>query len=129
MTRKAFKSSNSIILMAEIKLGGNIALVGFEKLDPAELTIIKKIVGNAIKKMSESGDYKEMKLSLQQHQHGKGFKHEIDGLAIFSEGRFASNVVEWNLFTAVSEVCEKITKELLHVTKKEQRHDKLTYNR
>jgi len=115
--------------MAEIKLGGNIALVGFEKLDPAELTIIKKIVGNAIKKMSESGDYKEMKLSLQQHQHGKGFKHEIDGLAIFSEGRFASNVVEWNLFTAVSEVCEKITKELLHVTKKEQRHDKLTYNR
>jgi len=106
--------------MAEITLGGNIALVGFEKLDPADLIIIKKIVGNAIKKMSESGDYKEMKLSLQQHQHGKGFKHEVDGIAIFSEGRFASNVVEWNLFTAVSEVCEKITHELVHKQKKNQ---------
>ena len=115
--------------MPEIKLGGNISLVGFDQLDNAELVIIKKIVGNSIKKMSESGDYKEMKITLVQHPHGKSFKHEVEASAFFAEGRFASNITERNLFTAVSEVCEKINSELVHKQKKEQRHDKLTYNR
>ena len=111
----------------EIKLGGNISLVGFEKLDNAELIIIKKIVGNYVKKMSEFGNCKEMRLNLRQHQHGKSFKHEIEGMAIFAEGRFSTNVVEWNLFTAVSEACDKILHEVGHLMKKEQRHDKKTF--
>lgn len=110
-----------------MKLGGNISLVGFEKLDNAEMVIIRKIVGTYIKKMSEAGDYKEMRLTLKQHPHGKSFKHEVEGSATFSEGRFASNVTEWNLFTAVSEVCTKIFNEVSHAKKKEQRHDKKTF--
>jgi len=108
-------------------LGGNISLVGFEKLDNADLVIIRKIVGNYIKKMSEVGDYKEMRLNLKQHPHGKSFNHEVDGFALFSEGRFSTNVTERNLFTAVSEACEKILNEVSHVKKKEQRHDKKTF--
>ena len=111
----------------DIKLGGNISLVGFDKLDGAELIIVKKIVGNYIKKMSEIADYKEMRLTLHSHPHGKTFKHEIEGFAMFSEGRFATNVVEWNLFTAISMACEKIFNEVSHAKKKEQRHDKLTF--
>jgi hypothetical protein len=108
-------------------LGGNISLVGFEILDNAELVIVKKIVGTYIKKMSEIADYKEMRLSLKQHPHGKSFNHEISGFALFSEGRFSTNVTERNLFTAVSAACEKIFNEISHVRKKEQRHDKKTF--
>jgi len=112
----------------EAKLGGNIALVGFEVLEPAELIVIKKIVGNYVRKMCENGNYKEMRLTLQQKKHGKSFKHEIYGLALFGEGRFHSSSMDWNLYTVVANVCESILQELLHKKKKEQRHDKVTYN-
>lgn len=110
-----------------IKLGGDISLVGFEKLDDADITVIKKIVSSYIKRMSGAGGYKEMRLTLHSHQHGKSFKYGVEGLAFFDEGRFSSAVEEWNLFTAVSKACEKIFNEVLHSAKKEQRHDKKTF--
>ena len=103
----------------EMKLGGNIALVGFEILDPAELIILKKIVGNYVRKLGNNGNYQEMKLTLQQHPHGKSFKHEITAIAIFKEGRFNSEATDWNVYNAVSQVCEKILQEVLHSIRKE----------
>ena len=105
-------------------LKGNIALVGFEVLDPSEQDIVKKMVENYVKKMNISGDFKEMRLSLRQHKHGKTFKHEIDALAIFSQGKFDAEATEWNLYIALSQVCDKILNELDHCVKKEPRHDK-----
>jgi len=106
----------------ETKLGGNLALVGFEILEPTELVVVKKIVGNYIRKMSNNGNYKEMKLTLQQHKHGKTFKHEIKGLALFEEGRFNSDAMEWNLYTALSKVCDKMLQEAINTTRKEDKH-------
>ena len=106
----------------ELNLGGNIALVGFNILEPSELVVLKKIVGNYVRKMCTYGNYQEMRLTLQQHAHGKSFKHEVNGLAIFKEGKFYSNVVEWNLYSAVSQVCSKILEELAHKQKKEDKH-------
>jgi len=105
-------------------LMGKIDLVGFEVLDAEEIDIVKRIVANYIRKMSNLGDYKEMRLALRQHEHGKTFKHEIDAFAIFSEGKFNAEVTDWNLYAALSSVCEKIMSELEHLSKKEQRHDK-----
>ncbi len=106
----------------EMKLGGNIALVGFESLDAAELVIFKKLVGTYVKKMNTHGGYKEMRLSLRQHTHGKTVKQEVSGLALFNEGRFESNVTDYNVYTAVSQVCEKILEELRHKVRKEDKH-------
>lgn len=106
----------------ETNLGGNIALVGFEILDPSELIIIKKMVGNYVRKMGNHGDYQEMRLTLQQHKHGKSFKHEITGLSIFKEGRFNSNVTEWNLYNALAQVCDKMLEELKQKSRKEDKH-------
>lgn len=104
---------------SEMVLGGNIALVGFNILDQAELLILKKIIGGYVRKISNFGEYKEMKLSLQQHAHGKTFKHEVTGMVVFGDGRFNSNVTDWNLYGAVSQVCEKILQEVTHhATKK-----------
>ena len=104
--------------------GGNIALVGFEVLDQSEQEIVRKMVENYIKKMNMNGDFKEMRLSLRQHRHGKTFKHEIDALAVFGQGRFDAESTEWNLYVALSQVCDKILNELDHQVKKEPRHDK-----
>ena len=91
-----------------VKLKGELALVGFETLEPSELEGVRKIVVNHVRKLGNIADFKEMKISLKQHKHGKTFKHEINALAIFSEGRFESAVTEWNLYSALSSVCEKI---------------------
>lgn len=98
-------------------LCGNTALVGFEVLDKAEQLTVEKIVGNYVKKLCEHGEYKEMKITLLQRQHGKGFKNEIQGIAFISNKRFAANATERNLFAAVSKVCESILAELEHKEK------------
>jgi len=110
--------------MEEARLGGNISLIGFDKLEPTELAIAKKITGTYVKKMQENGVYKELRLVLQQHQHGKTFKHEINVQAIFEEGKFGTDVTDWNLFTALSKALEKILAELVHKKKKEIRKEK-----
>lgn len=107
------------------KLDGNISLVGFEQLDSTEQDSVTKIVTNSIKRMSETGNYKEMRLTLQTHERGKRFKHEVNGVAFFNEGRFAATVEDWSPYKAVSAVCDKILEELIHARKKEQRHEKL----
>ena len=75
---------------------------------------LRKIVVNYVRKLGNIADFKEMKISLKQHKHGKTFKHEINALAIFSEGKFDSSVTEWNLYSALSSVCEKILNEVNH---------------
>ena len=123
--RKLFKRPFQLFPMEEgINLKGNIALVGFEILEPTEMTVIKKIVGTYVKKLNETGDYKEMRLTLQQHARGKSFKHEIQGLAFINNKRFSSEATEWNLYNAVSQVCEKIYNEAKHYIEKEQRYIK-----
>ena len=111
----------------DTKPGGNLALVGFEILEPTELDSINKIVSTYVKKLSESGYFNELRLKLRQHPHGKSFKHEIEGFAIMGKNRLTAEVTEWNLYKAVSEVCEKICSEAAHIAKKEQRHDKKTF--
>jgi len=105
--------------MDEKRLGENIALVGFDKLEPAELIIVKKIVGTYVKKLQEITDYKELKLVLQQHQHGKTFKHEINAQVDLNEGKLHSTVTEWNLFKAISAVMKKLISEFSHQKKKD----------
>jgi len=100
------------------ELKGKVALVGFEVLDESEQEIVKKIVESYIKKLSAVGDYQEMKISLRQHKHGKTFKHEVNAFAIFRQGKFESDVTEWNLYIALSMVCDKILAELEHKMQK-----------
>ena len=100
------------------ELKGKVALVGFEVLDESEQDVAKGIVENYIKKMNTFGDYKEMKVSLRQHKHGKTFKHEVNALAIFGQGKFEASVTDWNLYIAISMVCDKILAEVQHRAQK-----------
>ncbi|MEK6922568.1 MAG: hypothetical protein AABX08_02085 [Nanoarchaeota archaeon] len=55
-----------------IELGGNIKLINFEAIEPALLIVVKKIVGNYTKKISETiKDFKSIEVSLENKEKNK----------------------------------------------------------
>ena len=77
-----------------IKLGGNITLDNFEYVDPSTLVVIKKMVGNYAKKISDKTIYTELivklvssapsyKLEAVLKNNGKEDKREVDDKNLF----------------------------------------------
>jgi hypothetical protein len=107
----------------EKKLGGNITLIGF-KLDSVELVVVKKIVGNYARKLAEKSGYKEIKLRLKQREHGKSLLNEIEAEAVVqrdktegSDIRLSAAAQDYNLFSALAIVMEKLLSEAEHKSK------------
>jgi len=109
LNSEADKTDNN----GELKLGGNILLVGFS-LEPVEMIVVKKIVGNYAKKISEKINYEDLKINLKKTQKAKTFLHEIEASAKTSKGILAANATNNNLYTALSEALEKIYNEAEH---------------
>lgn len=96
------------------ELGGHIELSGFKDIEPASMIIVKKIVGNYVKNVSEKNDKFE-KLSLNAksiHKTEKSEKYEIRGNIIINGKSFNSEVTDRNLFVAVDTVLRKLEKEI-----------------
>jgi len=91
----------------------NVVLSGFE-LEPTELLIVKKSIETYIKKIKERATYQELKLSLKKSLHGKAFLHEIKGSLIAGKSRLTANASNYNLFSALSEVFERLLNEIEH---------------
>ena len=93
-----------------MELGGNIELVGFKELEPAELIILKKIIGSYARKFSDSVEgYEKLVLNLKKAQ-GKN-KFEVDGKLFSSSGQINSEVTHQNLFVTVADVLKKMEKQ------------------
>jgi len=97
----------------ELKLGGNIILVGFS-LEPTEMIVVKKIIGNYTKKISEKIDYQDIKITLRQTEKAKSFLHEVEISASTEKGILAADTVDHNLYTALSEALEKVYSQAEH---------------
>ncbi len=101
----------------ELRLGGSIWLVGFNELDKAEMIIIKKIVGNYIKKLADKTPYDEVKIRLKMHEKGKSYLHEINA-DVYAKGFHINAKAEnRNLYAALSDVLECLLKEVEHKIK------------
>ncbi len=109
---KDFNSEESIGKTNEERLGGDIILSGFS-LEPIEMIVIKKIVGNYAKKISEKFKYKEIKVTLKQSKKAKTFLHQVKVEVIFG-GVLESSAEHKNLYTALSEALEKAYQEAEH---------------
>ena len=48
-----------------IKLGGNIVLEGCDDLEPATLIVLKKMVGNYARKISDKNAFDELNIKLE----------------------------------------------------------------
>jgi len=91
-----------------ITLGGNIELVGFKELEPGELVVVKKVVGNYAKDMGEKNKEFE-KLTLTLEKEGENFKVK----ALLKAGKdFNAEETEDNLFFAMDKSLKKIVNEL-----------------
>ena len=96
-----------------IELGGNIKLSGFNELEPAMLVVVKKMVGNYARKMTDHAtNFKELNLNLKQvHKTEKNSKYEIHAL-LDADKRYTSEVIDFNLFFAIDKVLSKIMNEI-----------------
>ena len=82
-----------------MKLGGGIELNGFSGIEKAQLVVVKKIVGNSAKEMSEKAKKFE-KLSVSLANEGDSFNVHAE---LTDEGnQITADSSEKNLFLALS---------------------------
>jgi hypothetical protein len=95
---------------------GKIILSGF-KLDPAEKAIIDNLIKNYKHKIQEKIGFKEIRLRMKRSLHGKTYLHEVQG-TLLTNRMFKSKVEDYNLFSAISDVFEKLMNEAYHSIRK-----------
>lgn len=99
----------------EINLGEKITLKGFQEEEGSTMIVIKKMVGNYVKKiMDESNDLRRVSISLKKvHKHpdgtGKstGGKNEVH-VKLEADKMHTSEVVDHNLFVALDKAFKKV---------------------
>jgi len=96
-----------------IETKGKILLSGFN-LDEAENAIVSNIIRHHVNKIRERTDFDYLKLRLRKIAKGKTFLHEIEGSLKTRNQIFASKSADYNLFSALAEVMEKLLNELRH---------------
>ena len=97
-----------------MQLGGNIQLAGFRDIDGASMVILKKIIGNYVRKMSDiTKKFESLHVTMKPvHETEKSEKYEIHAKLIDDGKIFVSEVVERNLFIAVDNALKKVVNEL-----------------
>ena len=86
-----------------IELGGNIKLEGFDNIEQSKLVVIKKIVGNFIKKLEAEN---KVAIILKLSEENSEFK--INAELNLNEQNKISSVTEKNLFFALNNVLTKL---------------------
>ena len=91
-----------------ITLGGNIELIGFKEMDGGSMIILKKMVGNHVRKLSEMAENFE-KLTVSMKKVGGGNnKFEINVKLMDNGKPFVSEVTDFNLFVTVNKAFKKV---------------------
>ncbi len=97
-----------------IQLGGNIQLSGFRDIDGASMVVLKKIIGNYARRMSDiSEKFESLHITMKPvHETEKSEKYDIHAKLIDNGKLFVSEVVERNLFIAIDNALKKIVNEI-----------------
>ena len=97
-----------------VKLGGNIELAGFRMIDSSSMIVLKKIIGNHAKRISELTKRMEtLHITLKPvHEREKSEKYELHAKVVDNGKVYASEFTDRNLFVAVDTVLKKIVNEM-----------------
>lgn len=92
-----------------INLGENIILSGFKILDPGSMTIIKKMVGNSVKKIQElHTEFQDITFTLKT-VHGTEGSEKYEVHAKLNMGKvFAAENTDRNVFMALDSVLKSV---------------------
>ena len=92
--------------MDNIELGGNITLAGFKDLESQKLIVIKKIVGNFVKKVQEHNkDFNNLTVDLKKIHSSES---EISAKITINNQTYNAEVTDFNLFFALNKAFQKI---------------------
>ena len=97
-----------------LRLGGNIELSGFKVVDPASMVVLKKIIGNHARRISELAKNMEtLHITLKPvHEREKSEKYEVHAKFVDDGKVYASEMTDRNLFVVVDAVLKKIINEM-----------------
>ena len=97
-----------------VTLGGNIQLTGFRDIDSSSMVVLKKIIGNHARRISELTKRMEsLHITLKSvHEREKSEKYEVHAKVVDDGKVYASETTDRNLFVAVDDVLKKIQSEL-----------------
>ena len=90
-----------------IELGGNIKLENFENLDPIKIVVVKKVVGNYAKKISEKHAFQELKLVLTTNEESN-----VEAILTKDSKETKASSLNKNLFYALNQALDNLTKAL-----------------
>ena len=93
-----------------LKLGGAIELSGFAQIDKSSMIILKKMIGNHVRKISDlSQNFQNIKLTMKSvHPTDASEIYEIKGLLNDNGKQFTVDHTERNLFVGVNKVLTKL---------------------
>jgi len=101
-----------VIESDNIVLGGNIELVGFKGIDGGSMVILKKMIGNHVRKMSDTAENFE-KITVTMKKVGSGNnKFEIQAKMIDNGKPYASEITDFNLFFTVDKALRQIQNQI-----------------
>ena len=91
-----------------ISLGGNIELVGFKEMDGGSMIILKKMVGNHVRKLSGMCDnFENLTLTMKKVGAGNN-KFEMNARLLDNGKQFNTEVTDFNLFFTTDKVLQKM---------------------
>ncbi|MCB9362661.1 hypothetical protein H6504_04450 [Candidatus Woesearchaeota archaeon] len=97
--------------MDEVELGGNIRLNGFSALEPGKLVVVKKIVGNYAKRLTEHAEgFDGLSVSMKKVHGSDNF--EVHSKVVAKGGPFTSEITNRNLFFALDDVLSKLEEQV-----------------
>src|SRR3989344_9656854 len=93
--------------MTEVmELGSSIELIDFKDVERDKFVVVKKIVGNFVKKLQDKNSgFERLSLHLKR-VHGS--EYEIMGKLNMAGKMYNSEVIDYNLFYALNEILKKL---------------------
>ena len=92
-----------------IQLGERIQLSNFEELQPGEITILKKMIGNHANKFN---NFKKIHITLKNvHKKEKSQKYQVNAILEINNKIFESESTQYNLFFTINEVLDRLKKQ------------------
>ena len=98
----------------EVTLESNVQLQGFASVEPAAMTVLRKIIGNHYRRLAEISDAQGLIISMKTiHGIEKSEKYELHArLASKGNRMFTSVVVDRDLFVAIDKLLKKLEAEI-----------------
>ena len=96
--------------METIELRGNIQLTGFSDLDSGQMIVLKKIVGNYARKLSEkSQKFEQLSVTMKPvHETESSKIYELHAKLMDNGKPIVGEASDRNLFAAINDVLKKI---------------------